>query len=390
MYRIYCRVYQFFSRFAFAFAKRKQPKRIENIKALVELFTESGVRSALLATEAEITGEGLHMGLVRSVKRAGIRCAIYGRTGPGPNGEGANDAFEVYKKNDCKAILAIGSGNTLALANEVAKRAAEWGRNTGAGDKKSGAESGSPFIVYVPRLKSGSWTLANAGPASRDADYFMLYPRFAESLQPIDAACAGMEALCLAIEAYLSGGVDGKTRREMVRAIDMIHWNLCAACFDPNDLVSRGKLQEAAYLACAAFWRGRLGYAFAAADAVSSKYGVNRGMACSVLIARTLSHYGARAEQMIAELSVKTGITDKNELDCVKAEKYLIAIRRLAKKTGLPNHIAEIAGEDANALARTAADSINPRCFVPAVLTAEDIAAILREASVKYEPAFLI
>jgi len=127
MFKLYCRIYQFFFKYGAYCLYWRKPELLEGegcVTKLPELIKEKGISSVLLVTDNVIMSLGLTDGLQNALREAGIKTAIYDKTVQNPTLDNIEDAFSLYKENKCKGIIAFGGGSPMDCAKGVGIRAA--------------------------------------------------------------------------------------------------------------------------------------------------------------------------------------------------------------------------------------------------------------------------
>jgi len=203
--------------------------------------------------------------------------------------------------------------------------------------------------------------------------YALLEPQLTAGLPPSLTASTGMDALCHAVEAYIGQSNTRQTRKDALDATKLIFENLFPAFSDGQNLSARKNMQDAAFLAGAAFTRAYVGNIHAVAHTLGGQYGTPHGLANAVIMPYILEMYGDKVYKSLSEMTVAAGIAQKNVSNQENAGKFIAAIREMNSKMGIPDKIAELKAEDIPILAKRALREANPLYPVPVIFNYEEM-----------------
>jgi len=206
--------------------------------------------------------------------------------------------------------------------------------------------------------------------------YALLEPGLTSGLPPFLTACTGMDALCHAVEAYIGHSNTRQTRKDALDATKLIFANLYAAYTDGQNLSARKNMQEAAFLAGAAFTRAYVGNIHAVAHTFGGQYGTPHGLANAVIMPYVLERYGDKAVGPLSELAAAAGVAKPAASARDNAETFIAAIRYLNDKMGIPDKLADLQAKDIPVLAGRALREANPLYPVPVIFTRADMEKI--------------
>jgi len=394
MFKIYCRIYQFIFKYAAYCLPWRKPELLEGegcIAKLPELIKRKNINNVLIVTDSMLMSLGLTDGLQEALRTAEVGFVIYDKTVPNPTIDNIEDAFALYKENNCKAIIAFGGGSPMDCAKGVGIRAVRPRTNIRRMKGLLKVWRPLPPLFAVPTTAgTGSETTVAAVvvDSTTKAKYAImdpvLMPRVAVldpiltvKLPPFITATTGMDALTHAVEAYIGGSSTRETRDMSRKATALIFANLLTAYTDGTDIKARANMLKAAYYAGVAFTRAYVGNIHAIAHALGGLYGVAHGLANAVILPYVLDDYGESIYRPLAELADEAklpGLTGKN--DEVKAKAFISAIRELNAKMGIPLTIDQIVDEDIPALIKHSYKEANPTYPVPCIFTRKDFESI--------------
>jgi len=369
----------------------RKPELLEgagSIDKLPALIKQRGINTVLLVTDSTIMSLGLTDELQAALRDADIQTAIYDKTVPNPTLENIEDAYKIYKENNCKGIIAFGGGSPMDCAKGVGVRVARprtdirrmkgllkvivplpqiFAIPTTAG---TGSETTVAAVVVDSKTKD-KYALMDPTLIPRVA---VLDPTLTLKLPPFVTATTGMDTLCHAIEAYI-GRSNTKTTREMAKlATKLVFENLYTAYSDGMNVQARTNMLKAAYCGGVAFTRAYVGNVHAVAHALGGTYGVAHGLANAVVLPYVLDDYGTKIYKSLAELADVVGI--KGNTNEQRAKGFITAIRELNLKMNIPTTIDEIEEEDIPALAKHSHKEANPTYPVPRIFSQADFTSI--------------
>lgn len=385
--KIYCRVFQTAFRIALPFLPYREPKILDKVHELGELFHKKNIRTVLLVTDPFLRSSGSTYPLEAHLSASGIRCVVYDKTNANPTVHNIEEARELYVQENCEALIAFGGGSSMDCAKAVGARIAY--------PKKSLAQLKGllrvlkriPLLVAIPTT-AGTGSEVTLAAVITDSEKkhkytmmdFTLIPRYAVldpevtyTLPPSLTSTTGMDALTHAVEAYIGRSTTKKTRRLALEATNLVFHNIETAYQEGVNKKSRTNMLHAAYKAGIAFSMSYVGYVHAVAHSLGGQYNTPHGLANSVLLPVVLEEYGEVVYRKLHVLGVAAGVCKKEDSDKEAAEKFIAAIYALNDKMNIPRKLFEIRKEDIPQMAKHAEKEANPLYPVPTLMTAKEL-----------------
>ena len=408
-YRAYCRIYQQVFRLAAYVLPWRKPEILESVEALASLLKSKAISRVLLVTDPGILKVGLDQVLVDALQRRGIAISCYGDTEPNPTIANIEEARALYLEQDCQALVALGGGSPMDCAKGVGVRLARPSKQIPQLRGQLKVLHRLPLLIAIPTTAgTGSETTLAAvvkDPSTGEKyaindpslipHYALLDPRFTSSLPAPVTAATGLDALTHAVEAYIGQENTPTTRADALAATALVFEDLKTAYERGDDLEARRNMQQAAFLAGAAFTRAYVGYVHALAHQLGGMYGTPHGLANAVLLPLVLEAYGPPAERALAEMAVVAGVVNppkvaeetlarvfgrlKPEQRHEYAHDFIAAIQSLSDDLGIPRQLPELKESDIPLLARRAAHEANPLYPVPRIMTTSELEALYRK-----------
>lgn len=385
--KIYCRCYQQIFHIAIPFLPYRKPKILQGIAELPTLLHKKKITSLLLVTDASIRSFGLTAPLEKLLADEGIECIVYDKTVANPTTVNVAEALELYKENNCEALIGFGGGSSIDCAKAAGARIARPGKELSdmEGILKVGRKL--PLLIAIPTT-AGTGSETTLAAVITDAEtrhkypindfpliphYAVLDPEVTRSLPPSLTATTGMDALTHAVEAYIGRSTTAGTRKDSIRAVQLIFKYIRTAYNDGNDMRARKQMLYAAYLAGSAFTKSYVGYVHAVAHSLGGRYNTPHGLANAVLLPHVLEAYGESAAHKLCRLAVCAGLADAGTPDDEGAAVFIEAIRQMKEDLNIPDVIPEIKEEDIPELARFADKEANPLYPVPKLMNASEL-----------------
>ncbi|MCI9150103.1 MAG: iron-containing alcohol dehydrogenase [Lachnospiraceae bacterium] len=385
--RAYCRIYQQVFHVAIPFLPYRHPKDLNNMEELAKLLLKKKKNTVLLVTDPVIRGAGITTHLEQVLKSQGIQCIVYDRTVANPTTENVAQALALYQENGCQALIGFGGGSSIDCAKAVGARVAYPKKELADMEGILKVRRRLPLLIAIPTT-AGTGSETTLASVITDAETrhkypinsFPLIPRYAvldpevtRSLPPHLTAATGMDALTHAVEAYVGHSTTSGTRKDAVRAVQLIFENIRRVYENGNDRKARRRMLYASYLAGNAFTRSYVGYVHAVAHSLGGKYNVPHGLANAVLLPVVLKAYGETAWKPLHRLAVAVGLAERQEEAQAGAERFIQAVKDMKRDLQIGDTIPEIQPEDIPALAKKADKEANPLYPVPKLMNGKEL-----------------
>ena len=295
------------------------------------------------------------------LSESGIAFAHYDQVEANPSVQTVEAIRELYLSEKCDGFLGVGGGSPMDAAKAAAARVAKPKTPI---DKMAGllkVLAKVPPIVCVPTT-AGTGSEATMGAVVSNHEehhkyaimdfsitplYAVLDPELTVGMPPFVTATTGIDALTHAVESYVTWGNynTNESNRNAEDAVVKIFRYLEAAYQDGQNMEAREQMLIASYQAGLAFNRTAVGYVHAIAHAIGGIYGTAHGLANSVILPIVLEDYGTSVYPQLAHLAEITGILDHGT-EAEKARAFILAIRAMNKRMGLPSGFAFLEEKD--------------------------------------------
>lgn len=385
--KMYCRTFQTVFKIALPFLPYRKPKIVGSVKALPEILKKRRCENVLIITDAGIRKLGLTQRLEKVLAKNEIPYIIYDRTVANPTTENVAEAVELYRANDCRAIIGFGGGSSMDCAKATGARIAKPHQSLAKMKGILKVHKRLPLLIAIPTTAgTGSETTLAAVITDAETRYkyaindFPLIPRYAVldpkvtlSLPPAITASTGMDALTHAVEAFIGNSTTYGTRKDALLAVKLIFENLDTVYNDGSNLDARRNMLHASFYAGCAFTKSYVGYVHAVAHSLGGQYNVPHGYANAVILPMVLEAYGSAVYKKLDKLAVEAGIADPEDSYEEGAKKFIQAIKDMKLRFHIGNTIPEILEEDIPKLAHYADKEANPLYPVPVLMNAREL-----------------
>lgn len=385
--KAFCRIFQTAFRMALPVLPYREPKIVGACSKLDKVFKKENITSVLIVTDKGIVDNDLVLPLEAVLKDNHINYAVYDKTQPNPTVNNVEEALQVYRNNNCDALIAIGGGSSMDCAKALGARVAYPKKSVGQMKGILRVLRKLPTLIAIPTT-AGTGSEVTLAAIITDSEKqhkyalmsFPLIPHYAVldasltySLPPHLTATTGMDALTHAVEAYIGRSTSKETRRLAKEAVRLIFENVETAYNDGSNHKARENMLHAAYKAGVAFSKSYVGYIHAVAHSLGGKYGTPHGLANAVIMPYVLESYGECVYKKLHQLAIAAGISSENDTHKAGAEKFIEAIKELNAKMGIPTKISGIKKEDIPVMAKHAAKEANPLYPVPKLMTKSEL-----------------
>ncbi len=393
IYNFYCRTYQAIFRLVMPFLPWRKPILLEGEGSLDEiptLLNELNSRNVLIITDKGLMNLGLVNNLINNLLDNSFKVVVYDETIPNPTIENIEAALELYKQNNCSAIIAFGGGSPMDCAKAVGARVARPHKSIPQMKGQLKVLKKIPLLIAIPTTSGTGSEVTLAAVVSNSITYekyaindTVLIPKYAVldpsltvKLPAHITSTTGMDALTHAVESFIGKSNTKETIEASLEAVKLIYENLYTAYITPSDLKARSNMQRASYLAGVAFTRAYVGYVHCIAHTLGGFYGVPHGLANAVILPYVLEEYGQAAHERLALLSDHLGLTDKNVSTADKANTFIRLVKDLNEKMDIPTKLDGIKSEDIPKMIKRAIAEGNPLYPVPVIWEAKDFEKI--------------
>lgn len=385
--RICCRIYQTAFRIALPFLPYRESEVISSYKDIVDVLKKEKSESVLIVTDEGIVKNNLVTLIEEMLVQSNVKYLVYDKTQPNPTVDNVESGVELYMKNNCDALIAIGGGSSIDCAKAIGARIAYPNKNLSQLGGKLKIWRKLPTLIAIPTTAGTGSEVTVAALVTDSVKHkkyalmsFPLIPNYAVldatltySLPPHLTSTTGMDALTHAIEAYIGRSTTKKTRKLATEAVQIIFENIEKAYVNGNDHKARENMLYASYKAGIAFSMSYVGYIHAISHSVSGRYGTPHGLANAVIMPYVLDGYGKSVYKKLYKLGLAANICNNDDSYKSGAEKFIQAIRDLNDRMNIPNKLDSIETKDISQMSEYAEKEANPLYPVPKLMDRKEL-----------------
>ena len=361
-------------------------------KEIPGVLKKLGVKKVLVVTGRHV-GKSIAPEIIENIRLSGLEAVHYSEVTANPTTTTVYEIRDMYMKEGCDGFLAIGGGSPIDAAKAAACLCARPRAtlNDLAGLLKI-MKNIPPFVAVPTTSGTGSETTMAAVVTDAEThhkyaimdphiipDYAVMDPELVVGLPQKTTSATGMDALCHAVESYVSVmNKPEKSRRYAEEATVLIFRYLERAYNDGSDMEAREKLMEAAYKAGWSFGRTGVGNVHAIAHTLGGLYNTAHGLANAVILPIVLEDYGKAVYKPLARLAELAGIkTDGSDEE--KAKAFIAEIYAMNKRMDMPEGFAFIEEKDIPQMCAYACSEANPTYPVPVIYDKPHFEKLIRE-----------
>ncbi|MBN1532997.1 MAG: iron-containing alcohol dehydrogenase [Spirochaetes bacterium] len=366
-----------------------------SVTKLPGLIGSQGIRKPLVITDPMLMKLRLLKSLFKAFDAAGMAYAVYDGVQPNPTIENIEEAYALYLKEGCDALVGFGGGSSMDTAKVVAGRVVKPKLTA---DRLGGYfKIMLPFPRRLPRIfavpttaGTGAETTSAAvvTDARKNVKYtvndFLIHPHFIVldpeltlGLPPFFTAITAMDALSHATEGYIGTAHCRFSDRYSEEAVKMLFGNIDRVYKKGKDIEARGRMLTASYYAGVVLNRALTGYVHPFAHKIGGLYHLPHGRVIGAVMPLVFEYYGASVQRRLARLADVIGVSGAGMDEAGRAAAFIGAVRGLNRSYGIDETIPELREEDFTEIAA----AIHRECIpypVPKIMDDGDIFAILR------------
>ena len=364
------------------------------VKEIGRHAKDLGGTKALIVSGKSRHGEKLALEMYKILEAAGLEAAIFAGADPNPTDTSAMEGADIYRKEDCNMIIAVGGGSPMDCAKAV-------GIVIYNGGMINDYEGVGKVTKGIPPLITVNTT---AGTASEMTSFTIITdtkrhikmaivdpritpdiavndPELMVSMPPALTAATGMDALTHAVEAYVSTMATPTTDAAAIKSIELISKYLREAVAHGEDIRTRDMMAHAEYLAGIAFNNASLGYVHSMAHQLGGLYDLPHGVCNAILLPYVEAYNKQVVPDRFADIAKAMGEHIEGLSPEKAADLAIDAIKKLASDIGIPSGLKELGAkeEDLELLAEYAMQDVC-RLTNPRTLSKEEIIEIYRKA----------
>ena len=325
----------------------------DRIKDLNVACKNLNIKKPLLVTDKGLVGSDIIQNSLSNLKQNSFEVILYSKVIGNPTGTNVNEGVEIYKKNNCDGVIAIGGGSGLDVGKAVAFMSGQdlpiWDfEDVGDNWKKATSNSIAPIIAVPTTAGTGSETGRASIILNEDTGVkkIIFHPKFLPSIVILDplltislppdiTAATGMDALAHNFEAYCAPGYHPMADGIALEGIRIINNWLLAAVEDGSNVEARMNMLTAASMGSTAFQKG-LGAIHSLSHPVNALNNIHHGLSNAIFMPYVLTFNKDVIEKKIIKICEYLEFQNKT------FDEFLNWTLSLRKKLNIPHKLSDV------------------------------------------------
>ena len=327
-----------------------------------ELLHEGGFQCALLVSDKGVDRAGIVDRIRKRLRHAGLDPAVYCGVVENPTAENVGEGCAVFGESLCDVVVAVGGGSPMDAAKAIVVLAAHGGKIADYELGKKPILKAGPPVFAVPTT-AGTGSEVTFGAVITDEKTHRKFdvksrlmapalalvdPDLTVTLPPSVTAATGMDALCHAVEAYVTKAANPLTDALALQAVELIGQHLKRAFTEGSCMEARTGMMLASTMAGAAFANSGLGAVHGISAPLGARYGMAHGVANAIMLPHVMAFNREACSERYGRIALALGCgKDDGEaaVTWVRDVSAFLRIPRLSSFGVKPDALASLASE---------------------------------------------
>ncbi len=339
------------------------PRTIFGAGALTHLAPEAaklGLKKVALFTTKGAVNRGVVKKIEDQLKEKGISVAVFTEIEAEPSVATAERASSFVKETGAGGVIGLGGGSIL----DVSKAAAAAATNNGLGACAGISTMRNPALplILIPTTSgTGSEATTVSVLIDNAGKKFVIYskyllpdlaiidPELTHSMPQDVTVHTAMDAMCHAVESYLSVNSSKVSEATALTAIALLSKNLPLVCKNPDDKTARHDMSLGAHLAGVAMTNSGAeingcpiagaGITHAVGLATGARYGLPHGLSVGMVLPYAMESLKDTSKDRLEAIGVAMGVGPS-------ADGAIMRVKEIIKESGMKKSLREC-GKDA-------------------------------------------
>lgn len=289
--------------------------------------------------------------ITKSLENSSLSYAIYTDITAEPTQENVYAALAIFKSNNCNFVIAFGGGSCLDTAKAVAVLATNHTTIEAIGDKMvTDFNEGVPVIALPTTAGTGSEVTDVTVITNTKTDVKMMMKdvKFLPKIAIVDSyftltvpakvtSATGLDALCHALESYVSVKANEMTQLFSLQAIKKIMENLPRVYKDGSDSPAREQMSIASTEAGIAFSNASVTLIHGMSRPIGALFHVPHGISNAMLLNIFLDFSKDAILTDLAEIARFVYPEAQEKSDQAAAEIFIMAVNQICEILQIPD-----------------------------------------------------
>ncbi len=325
------------------------------INEIGSYIKELGYKKALLVTDHYIASSDTLPKVTAPLDKEKIEYVVFSDVSPNPTVKNVEDGLTVLKDSGCDFIISLGGGSPQDAASSISILATNGGQPQDYEGVHKSQVKGLPVVAINTTAGTSAEITINYVITDEERKVKMVMvdknslalmsvndPELMVSKPASLTAATGMDALTHAIEALVTPGAYGVTKKLSIGAIELIKEFLPRAVENGHDIEAREAMVNAIFLGGMAFNNAGLGYVHAMAHQLGAVYHLPHGVCCAMILPIVERENAKRVPEAFRDVAKALGLhtEDKSDQEC--ADYAISEIEKLSETVGIPKKLTEL------------------------------------------------
>ena len=352
-----------------------------------------GARKILIVTDPGIIEAGWVSELIDNLEASKLKYAMFKDVSPNPRDFEIMAGADIFNKEKCNFIIAIGGGSPMDCAKGIGIVAAN-SRNILDFEGVDKVTVPGPPLICIPTTSGSSADVSqfaiilDTQKKTKIAiiskavvpDIALIDPLTLTTMDSYLAACTSMDAMTHAIEAYVSNAQSPISDLHAIEAIHLISENVINAINNLSDVKLTSKLMLGSLHAGMAFSNASLGAVHAMSHSLGGMLDLPHGECNAILLEHLVKYNFKYSTDRFRKISSAMGLNLSRESDEFVLKNLIEKIGLLRSGVGIGNNFKSL-NIDRNKIPILAENALKDACMVtnPIIPSKGEIEAIYEE-----------
>ncbi|HEM5489751.1 TPA: iron-containing alcohol dehydrogenase [Streptococcus suis] len=314
-----------------------------------------GFTKALLVTDSFIESSDILSKITKPLDEAGIAYVVFSKVDPNPTCKNVYDGLAVLESEGCDFIISAGGGSPQDAASCISIMATNGGKPQDYEGLHKSDKKGLPVVAINTTAGTSAEITINYVITDEERKVKMVMvdknslalmsvndPELMLS-KPADlTAATGMDALTHAIEALVTPGAYGVTKKLSMGGIELIKEYLPRAVENGQDIEAREAMVNAIFLGGMSFNNAGLGYVHSMAHQLGAVYNLPHGVCCAMILPIIERENAKRVPAAFRDVAKALGLNPAGKSDEECAAYAVAEIEKLSATVGIPKKLTEL------------------------------------------------
>ena len=320
---------------------------------------ELGFKKALIVTDHYIASSDILPKVIKPLEAEGIEYVVFEGVDPNPSCKNVYDGLATLQENDCDFIISVGGGSPQDAASCISIMATNGGKPQDYEGLHKSKEKGLSVVAINTTAGTSAEITINYVITDEERKVKMVMvdknslalisvndPELMVSKPANLTAATGMDALTHAVEALVTPGAYGVTKKLSIGAIELIKEYLPRAVANGHDIEAREAMVNAIFLGGMSFNNAGLGYVHSMAHQLGAVYHLPHGVCCAMLLPVVERENAKRVPAAFRNVAKALGLHTESKTDEECAAYAISEIETLSETVGIPKKLTELGIEE--------------------------------------------